>query len=110
MQPSESWRRIEGRRMEPPRWVNAPSFGESRMYGFGSRLTIEGDILRLAPRSASRFMLIFGCIFLLTFLALAWLKIPSPQRWIMIIGGTIAGLTVFGISYGVLRHHELLGD
>lgn len=72
---------------------------------------MEGDRLRLTVVSARRFVLVFGILFVPTFVAIAWLAIPDlPTRLFFTIFGAIVGVGIHAFIYGLLAYHESLGD
>jgi len=74
-------------------------------------LSIEADNLRLAVRSARRFIAVFGAVFIPAFGLVAWFTIDEPGRRLLFsVGGVVIGLLTFGLIYALFWHHDNLGD
>jgi hypothetical protein len=108
----ELWRRVEPPSVELPFWRNTPSVSGFRFYSGGDAvLQIDGDTLRLGIRWPRHFVVIFACLFLPTFAAIAWFMIPeNGPRLFFTIGGPIAGAITFAIIYALGDYHERLGE
>jgi hypothetical protein len=106
------WRRVEPSSVELPFWRNTPSVSGFRSYSGGDALLqIDGDTLRLGIRWPRRFVVVFACLFLPTFAAIAWFMIPeNGPRLFFTIGGPIAGAITFALIYALGDYHERLGE
>ena len=104
------WQRVE-ELPDPLPWRNAPNQTSFRSYSHDAKLEIEEDRLRIAVHSARRFVTAFGSFFIPAFSLIAWFAIPDvPTRLLFSIGGFIVGIFMFALIYGMLAHHENLGD
>lgn len=97
---------------DPPAWRNAPDPVGFRSYGgCDAVLRIEGEQLRLEVRSAKKFVVAFGVLFIPAFALTAWFAIPDWNTKVFFaVGGAAVGLFTFGLVYWLMDYHERLGD
>ena len=96
-----------------PYWRNAPHDPMIRDYSYNAAiLRMDGDVMRLTvPRAPWTFLIGFACLFLPSFVFVAWYFIPEPTiRLFFMIAGPLAAVFAFALIYWMQSYHEGLGD
>ena len=64
----------------------------------------QDNVVSLRPSSAAlRFIVVFGCLFLPTFVIVAWFFIDGPDKWIPIAMGPVCGVIAFGFIFWIVK-------
>ena len=73
-------------------------------FGDVGEVRHQDGVVSLQPSSAAlRFLLVFGCLFLSTFVIVAWFFIDGPGKWLPIVLGPVCGGVAFGLIFWIIK-------